>query len=198
MSDNNIALEVQGTATSTSNTTTSTSTASTDNTVEEKSDGIVSYSIGGGVVIRGYKDENDLPRMAELIARDLSEPYSVYTYRYFLHTWPQLSHVAVVDGEIVGTIICRLSKHKRGAMRGYIAMIAVDEKQRRKGIGTALVEASIAALKKMDADEITLEAEVTNKGALRTYEKLGFLRDKLLYRYYLSGVSAWRLKLWLK
>eukprot|EP00055_Hartaetosiga_balthica_P014081 m.75439 g.75439 ORF g.75439 m.75439 type:complete len:172 (-) comp8482_c0_seq1:1384-1899(-) len=159
---------------------------------------LVSYSIGEGVIVRGYKDENDLPRMAELIAKDLSEPYSVYTYRYFLHTWPQLSHVAVIDGEIVGTVICRLTQHKRGPFRGYIAMIAVDDKCRRKGIGTALVEASITALKKMDADEIVLEAEVTNQGALRTYEKLGFLRDKLLYRYYLSGISAWRLKLWLK
>ena len=29
-----------------------------------------------------------------LIARDLSEPYSVYTYRYFLHNWPHLSFIA--------------------------------------------------------------------------------------------------------
>lgn len=39
---------------------------------------------------------------------------------------------------------------------------------------------------------------MTNTGALRLYEKLGFLCDKRLYRYYLNGNDALRLKLWLK
>ena len=43
--------------------------------------------------------------------------------------------------------------------------------------------------------EVVLEAEVTNGGALRLYEKLGFLRAKRLRRYYLSGSDAFRLKL---
>jgi len=42
-----------------------------------------------------------------------------------------------------------------------------------------------------------LEAEVTNSAALSLYENLGFVRDKYLHRYYLSGVDAYRLKLWL-
>ena len=33
-----------------------------------------------------------------------------------------------------------------------------------------------------DADEVVLEAEVTNKGALALYQNLGFLRDKRLLR----------------
>ena len=32
------------------------------------------------------------------------------------------------------------------------------------------------------ADEVVLEAEVTNKGALALYKNLGFLRDKRLLR----------------
>jgi ribosomal protein S18 acetylase RimI-like enzyme len=44
--------------------------------------------------------------------------------------------------------------------------------------------------------QVVLEAEVDNVGALKLYEGLGFVRDKLLPSYYLSGVSAWRLKLW--
>lgn len=43
--------------------------------------------------------------------------------------------------------------------------------------------------------QVVLETEITNKGALRLYEKLGFLRDKRLYKYYLNGVDAFRLKL---
>ena len=33
------------------------------------------------------------------------------------------------------------------------------------------------------ADEVVLEAEITNVGALRLYEGLGFLRDKRLIKY---------------
>ena len=44
---------------------------------------------------------------------------------------------------------------------------------------------------------MVLEAEVTNFAALSLYENLGFVRDKYLHRYYLSGVDAYRLKLWL-
>ena len=39
---------------------------------------------------------------------------------------------------------------------------------------------------------------MTNQSAIRLYEKLGFARDKMLFRYYLNGVDAVRLKLWLK
>ncbi len=37
---------------------------------------------------------------------------------------------------------------------------------------------------------MVLETEVTNLGALRLYEGLGFTRDKLLAKYYLNGVLS--------
>ena len=40
-----------------------------------------------------YKSEEQLPDLVALITIDLSEPYSIYTYRYFLHNWPHLSHL---------------------------------------------------------------------------------------------------------
>jgi len=43
--------------------------------------------------------------------------------------------------------------------------------------------------------KVTLEAEVTNNGALALYGRLGFIRAKRLFRYYLNGVDAFRLKL---
>jgi peptide alpha-N-acetyltransferase len=60
-----------------------------------------------------------------------------------------------------------------------------------------LVRRSISAMMELGADEIVLETELTNVGALNLYEKLGFIRDKRLHRYYLNGMDAFRLKLWL-
>lgn len=57
---------------------------------------------------------------------------------------------------------------------------------------------AIRAMVKDGADEVVLETEITNEPALRLYENLGFVRDKRLFRYYLNGVDALRLKLWLR
>jgi N-alpha-acetyltransferase 30 len=85
--------------------------------------------------------------------------------------------------------------HKGGAYRGYIAMLAVLDRWRGAGVGTRLVRAAIRAMANERCDEVVLEAEVTNRGALRLYEQLGFIRDKLLEKYYLNGNGAYRLKL---
>eukprot|EP01025_Chloroclados_australasicus_P016953 TRINITY_DN18649_c0_g1_i1.p2 TRINITY_DN18649_c0_g1~~TRINITY_DN18649_c0_g1_i1.p2 ORF type:complete len:179 (-),score=7.32 TRINITY_DN18649_c0_g1_i1:492-962(-) len=130
-----------------------------------------------------------------LIDHELSEPYSVFTYRYFLTPWPQLCFFAYIDEEPVGVVVCKIDKHKSGRRRGYIGMIVVLAQHRKLGIGSQLVQRGIQAMLKETVDEVVLECEVSNKAALRLYEKLGFIRDKRLRRYYLTGSDAIRLKL---
>lgn len=98
----------------------------------------------------------------------------------------------------VGAIVCKLDYKKRKLLRGYIAMLAVDEHYRKRKIGSNLVMKAIQVMIELNADEVVLETEVTNRSALILYENLGFIRDKRLFRYYLNGVDALRLKLWLK
>ena len=38
----------------------------------------------------GYESELQMEAIMALITKDLSEPYSIYTYRYFIHNWPKL------------------------------------------------------------------------------------------------------------
>lgn len=77
-------------------------------------------------------------------------------------------------------------------------MLAVRESHRGQGIATKLVCMAIDAMQALDADEIVLETEVTNKASLKLYERLGFLRSKRLHRYYLNGNAAFRLILYMK
>jgi peptide alpha-N-acetyltransferase len=135
-----------------------------------------------------------------LISGTLSEPYSIYTYRYFIHNWPDLCFLCSnkKTNELIGAIVSKLDLHKKILRRGYIAMLAINKEYRRKKIASKLVLMSIKEMIKRGCDEIVLEAEVTNDAALNLYEHLGFLREKRLYRYYLNGVDAYRLKLWLK
>ena len=73
-------------------------------------------------------------------------------------------------------------------------MLAVDKEYRGNGIGTQLVTQAIRNMKQDKCEEVVLETEITNQGSLALYEKLGFIKDKRLRRYYLNGVDAYRLK----
>jgi len=166
---------------------------------EEKSQEPVQSESETSISFIQYRDETQMPLIMRLIQKDLSEPYSIYTYRYFIHNWPNLCFLAMAEGgDCVGAIVCKLDVHKKVTKRGYIAMLAVDSNYRKRRIGSTLVKKAIEAMVEDDADEVVLETEITNKPALKLYENLGFVRDKRLFRYYLNGVDASRLKLWLR
>ncbi|KAF2631725.1 acyl-CoA N-acyltransferase [Macroventuria anomochaeta] len=151
------------------------------------------------VQYEGAKEEQYLPSIRQLISKDLSEPYSIYVYRYFLYQWGDLCFMALDnDSNLIGVIISKLEPHRSGTYRGYIAMLAVQESHRGKGIASKLVSMAIDAMAARDADEIVLETEITNTASLKLYERLGFLRSKKLHRYYLNGNAAYRLILYLK
>ncbi|KAL5582509.1 hypothetical protein UlMin_014951 [Ulmus minor] len=67
-----------------------------------------------------------------LVDQELSEPYSIFTYRY----------LAFHQGRCVGTVVCKMSEH-RNSFRGYIAMLVVIKPYRGKGIATELVTRAI-------------------------------------------------------
>lgn len=151
------------------------------------------------IIISSYLDETQLESIMALMAKDLSEPYSIFTYRRFVHGWPEFTLLAHCEGALVGAIICKGEQRLRHGVersRGYVAMLAVEQGFRRFGLGRRLV---IEALHRMSfsCDELSMETEVTNAPALRLYESLGFVKDKRLMRYYLNGNDAWRLKAWL-
>ncbi|KAI4234917.1 MAG: hypothetical protein LQ349_003487 [Xanthoria aureola] len=145
------------------------------------------------------KESTYLAAIRQLISNDLSEPYSIYVYRYFLYQWGDLCFLALDEHDnMLGVVISKLEPHRGGPMRGYIAMLAVKKEHRGKGIATKLVRMAIDVMIERDADEIALETEVTNTAAMKLYERLGFLRSKRLHRYYLNGNSAFRFVLFVK
>jgi peptide alpha-N-acetyltransferase len=119
------------------------------------------------------KEHIYLDPIRQLISKDLSEPYSIYVYRYFLNQWgnlcymvssyiPPFSSILLTDlsalndktDELRGVVVCKLEEHRSGTFRGYIAMLAVVEEFRGKGIATKLVRMAIDAMKARDADEV--------------------------------------------
>lgn len=115
-----------------------------------------------------YVNEQSLPEITALIERDLSEPYSVFTYRYFIHNWPDLCILVCrlnsqnkakdsVTDQLIGVIIGKLDHHKsKKTLRGYIAMLAVDKNFRKRGIGSELVQRVGARMRNQGAQEVIL------------------------------------------
>lgn len=118
------------------NTSTSSSTTSTATTTTS-----AAAAAAKGVTYRQYVDEHDLPAVMALVDKDLSEPYSVFTYRYFLAQWPQLcflAHDGGRDGPPIGVVVCKVEPHRGRQLRGYLAMLVVDKSARGRGVGAFL------------------------------------------------------------
>jgi N-alpha-acetyltransferase 30 len=148
------------------------------------------------LVYRGYQDESDLDLIAPLIEKDLSEPYSVFTYRLFVTPWPTLTELCFNEkNELVGCVVCKIDYHaKSNKKRGYIGMLAVEKPYRRQKVALRLVLTVLERMKNMGIEECVLEAEISNLAALQFYKNLGFIRTKKLSKYYLSNNDAYRLK----
>lgn len=68
-----------------------------------------------------------------------------------------------MGSECVGAIVCKLDFHKKIVKRGYIAMLAVDSKHRKKKIGSTLVKKAIQAMIAEDADEVIVKKDYVNQ-----------------------------------
>lgn len=91
---------------------------------------------------------------------------------------PSTCFVADEQGEVVGVI---LSGHD--GRRGYIHHTAVVGEQQRSGIGTALVERAMAALKQENIHKVALVVFSKNEKGNAFWERRGFSRrDDLVYR----------------
>ena len=65
-----------------------------------------------------------------LIDAELSEPYSIFTYRYFLDAWPDLCFLAYVGGEAVGTVVCKVGECGGGEIRAKRSLCAWGDSTR--------------------------------------------------------------------
>ena len=52
------------------------------------------------VQYHGSKESTYLPAIRQLISKDLSEPYSIYVYRYFLYQWGNLCYMVLLPHRV--------------------------------------------------------------------------------------------------
>ena len=81
--------------------------------------------------------------------------------------------VAVQEGRTVGSVSIGGGRFQR---EDSLRLFALDVGQafRRKGVGTALIEAVEAIAVESDMDKVNLEVEIDNEDAIRLYRRLGY------------------------
>ena len=154
-------------------------------------------------LLKTYPGNQKRQRIIELMTKYLSEPYPVYTYMYFLDLFPDCTILCYDKNKkddknelyICGAVVGNINR-KPNKIQGYIAMLAVEEEYRKKGLGRKMVELLIDTFKKTyKVTEISIETEVDNYAALGLYESFGFVRTKMYINYYFNANNAYKLKL---
>ncbi len=149
-------------------------------------------------IIRNVRmeDINDIIMINRL---SLPENYPYYFFVDHVKDYDKAFYVAEVNGEVVGYIMPRielgfsnLKSLPSLVKKGHVVSIAVLEAYRNRGIGTALLKASMKSMKEdYGAEEVYLEVRVSNYPAISVYEKLGFMKIKVLKHYYADGEDAY-------
>jgi len=161
----------------------------------------------------------DIPAVINVNLESLPEHYWYGFFEYILENWGDAFLVAEVNGRIVGYAMSRVEtvgdpvlagleeQHHRGIISriaggfkgliggwrvGHLVSIAVLKPYRGRGIGKALLKETIDALENIyDVEAIYLEVRVSNSTAIRLYEKFGFRKARIAYKYYRDGEDAY-------
>lgn len=94
-------------------------------------------------------------------------------------------YVAKKENEIVGYIVFNIKEKEASSMRYRkqlnIEAICVDEKQRRNGIGTKILNNIKEIAKSKGCTDLYLTVNQENENAIKVYEKFGFKVKNIAY-----------------
>jgi len=123
-----------------------------------------------------YEQESDVKRATHFLAERLEKKDSVIYLA-----------VEVRTSKAVGFVQLYPSFSSVSMKRIWILNdLYVLEEYRKKGIGKALIGATVSLAMSTDAKEVMLETAVTNITAQSLYESLGFTRVTDYYTYYIK------------
>jgi len=129
-------------------------------------------------------------RISGLGIRKIDDSYD--SIHRFLKRNPNISVVAEKNGKLVGSI---LAGHD--GRRANLYHVCVEDEFRRQGIGEAMVEQTLNAIKKENLTVVHLVAYTRNDIGNQFWQKIGWAKrdDLYYYDYPLKGNNNPRVKL---
>jgi [ribosomal protein S18]-alanine N-acetyltransferase len=110
----------------------------------------------------------DLPQVIAIERRAFPTPWSLAMFVLELSKPSGICLAAVIEERLVGYLVC-----SRYDTVWHLMNIAVDDRLRRQGIATTLLE-RLFELADKPSEQYTLEVRTSNEDAIRLYERFGF------------------------
>lgn len=139
---------------------------------------------------------DDLPRVVDLLQQmsldspreELGPPLPDAYYNAFAEIAADPAKrllVAIVGQRIVGTAAMLIHRDiaYRGSLNAIVDNVVVDEPERSKGLGEALIRFCLEAAKEAGCRSVSLVSDRRRIDAHRFYERLGFKQSHLGFRY---------------
>jgi ribosomal-protein-alanine N-acetyltransferase len=110
----------------------------------------------------------DLPQVIAIERRAFPTPWSLAMFVLELSKPSGICLAALIEERLVGYLVC-----SRYDTVWHLMNIAVDDRLRRQGIATTLLE-RLFELADKPSEQYTLEVRTSNEDAIRLYERFGF------------------------
>jgi [ribosomal protein S18]-alanine N-acetyltransferase len=110
----------------------------------------------------------DLPQVIAIERRAFPTPWSLAMFVLELSKPSGICLAGWLDDRIVAYLVC-----SRYDTVWHLMNVAVDDRLRRQGLATAMLERLFEMADRPNA-QYTLEVRTSNDGAIRLYERLGF------------------------
>ncbi|HLM08242.1 MAG TPA: ribosomal protein S18-alanine N-acetyltransferase [Thermoleophilaceae bacterium] len=110
----------------------------------------------------------DLPQVIAIERRAFPTPWSLAMFVLELSKPSGICLASVRDERVIGYLVC-----SRYDTVWHLMNIAVDDRMRREGIASALLERLFEIADK-PSEQYTLEVRTSNDAAIRLYERFGF------------------------
>jgi ribosomal-protein-alanine N-acetyltransferase len=115
--------------------------------------------------------------------------YSKTTLRYFL-TIPSADCVVALEGSHIAGFILS----EENPPLAHIITLDVAQKERRRGVGSALLDKLESNLAARAVRSILLETATDNEAAVAFWQRHGYRSEAVLKRYYLGRVDAYEMR----
>lgn len=123
----------------------------------------------------------------KLASEILTEHYNPSLFNYFYETFPEGFLVAEKLHKIVGFIV----GVKISSETSRILMLAVSENQRKKGMGSVLLNHFLKEILIQNIKHVELEVRTNNKQAIKFYRNHGFNIVDTISKFYQNGEDAY-------
>jgi [ribosomal protein S18]-alanine N-acetyltransferase len=146
------------------------------------------------VLLRAYRP-SDLDRLYE-IDQACFPPgisYSKRELKRFIELPRSRTWVAEVEREIAGFVVLGEEPQRVG----HVITLDVTAARRRARVGSALMEAAEEGARRRGLRLIYLETAETNRPAQIFYTARGYVKVQEVEDYYVPGLAAWVMVLWL-